>query len=80
VYNAAQILLALLGFAGIAWFVLTGLFSSRSSMPYRSTSRPALFIGLSSWLGLVILRHDVVAATGLVVAMVLLWRFFWMKN
>lgn len=76
-YNAAQIILAVLGVIGVGWFALDRLLiaGNQKTMPARH-SRIVLLLGLACWLGLVVLRHDVVAATGLVVAMALLWRFF----
>jgi hypothetical protein len=80
-YNIAQITLAILGLIGIGWFILGGLFT-----PDQQKSRPArlaciaLFLGLASWLGLVLLRQDIVAATGLVIAMLLFWGYFKAKG
>jgi hypothetical protein len=47
----------------------------QKAKPARLT-RIALLLGLASWLGLVLLRQDIVAATGLVIAMLLLWSYF----
>jgi hypothetical protein len=76
-YNIAQIILAILGFVGVGWFILGRLFTpdQQKARPVR-LARIALFLGLASWLGLVLLRQDIVAATGLVIAMLLFWRYF----
>lgn len=76
-YNAAQIIFAILGFLGVGWFALVRLLmpKNQEAMPTHRGRTP-LLLGLASWLGLVALRHDIVAATGLIVAMVLVWRFF----
>lgn len=77
VHNAAQIVFAVLGFIGVGSFLLSLLLASGNPKTVSARyGRIALLLGLASWLGLVVLRHDVVAATGLVVAMALLWRFF----
>lgn len=76
-YNTAQIILAILGLIGVGWFILGRLFTpdQQKAKPAR-LARVALLLGLASWLGLVLLRQDIVAATGLVIAMLLLWRYF----
>ena len=77
VHNAAQIILAVVGFFGVGIFVLTRLFTTLGrGITADRISQAALFSGLASWLALSLLRHDVVAVTGLGVAMILLRRFF----
>jgi len=77
VHNAAQILLAVLGFVGTGMFLLSHLFAARGCCIIQPRfAQAALLLGLTAWLAMTLLRHDVVAATGLLITMALLWRFF----
>lgn len=81
VHNYAQILFAILGCIGVGHFAAARMMDRKSPPATVSrASRTALFLGLASWLVFALLRHDVVAAVGLVVAMILFWRRYRIHN
>ncbi|WP_139163020.1 hypothetical protein [Desulfonatronum thiosulfatophilum] len=76
--NTLQVFLALVGLLGTTVFLAQRAFASQQ----RSTSAPsrlvlaALFSGLSAWTALSLIRRDIVASVGLILAMILLFRHY----
>ena len=68
--------LALAGLTGVAFFALGKLAARQCHIPvpHPGTTQIALYLGLTTWIALSVLRHDVVTAVGLLLAMLLLHR------
>jgi hypothetical protein len=76
-FNTVQAILALAGLAGVAVFAILRTFSRKHSAHRPPTGQlVVLFLGLSTWTALSIMRHDIVATVGLIAAKALFYRHY----